>query len=209
MLHRIQYISQGETIDEQKKNILDALEAGCKFIQVRYKKGLKEDILEVAQQARNWCNQANATLIINDSVELALKVAADGVHLGLNDMSVKEARDWLGFDKIIGGTANTLEDVLQRIEEKCDYVGLGPLRYTETKEKLSPLLGFEGYQRVGKELEILGLSIPIYAIGGIVGNDVELLRKTGVYGIAVSGMITNSTSRAKLVSQIEEKLNYA
>jgi thiamine-phosphate pyrophosphorylase len=209
MLHRIQYISQGETIDEQKKNILDALEAGCKFIQVRYKKGSKEDILEVAQQARNWCNQANATLIINDSVELALKVAADGVHLGLNDMSVKEARDWLGFDKIIGGTANTLEDVLQRIEEKCDYVGLGPLRYTETKEKLSPLLGFEGYQRVGKELEILGLSIPIYAIGGIVGNDVELLRKTGVYGIAVSGMITNSTSRAKLVSQIEEKLNYA
>lgn len=209
MLHRIQYISQGETVDEQKKNILDALEAGCKFIQVRYKNGSKEDILEVAQQARNWCNQANATLIINDSVELALKVAADGVHLGLDDMSVKEARDWLGFDKIIGGTANTLEDVLQRIEEKCDYVGLGPLRYTETKEKLSPLLGFEGYQRVGKELEILGLSIPIYAIGGIVGNDVELLRKTGVYGIAVSGMITNSTSRAKLVSQIEEKLNYA
>ncbi len=209
MLHRVQYISQGQTVDEQKKNILDALEAGCKFIQVRYKNGTKEEIMEVAQQARNWCNQANATLIINDSVELALKVAADGVHLGLDDMSVKEARDWLGFDKIIGGTANTLEDVLQRIEEKCDYVGLGPLRYTETKEKLSPLLGFEGYQRVGKELEILGLSIPIYAIGGIVGNDVELLRKTGVYGIAVSGMITNSTSRAKLVSQIEEKLNYA
>lgn len=209
MLHRVQYVSQGQTVDEQKKNILDALEAGCKFIQVRFKNGSKEEVLEVAQQARNWCNQAGATLIINDSVELALKVAADGVHLGLDDMSVKEARDWLGFDKIIGGTANTLDDVLRRIEEKCDYVGLGPLRFTETKEKLSPLLGFEGYQRVGKELEILGLSIPIYAIGGIVGNDVELLRKTGVYGIAVSGMITNSTSRAKLVSQIEEKLNYA
>ena len=194
-------------MNEQKRNILDALEAGCKMVQVRFKNGSKEDVLDVAKQARSWCTQAGAVLIINDSVDLALKVDADGVHLGLEDMSVKEARDWLGYDKIIGGTANTLENVLQRIDERCDYVGLGPLRFTSTKEKLSPLLGFEGYQRVSKELESRGLSIPIYAIGGIVGNDVELLKKTGVFGIAVSGMITNSPNRTALISQIEQKMN--
>ena len=107
MLHRIQYISQGETVNEQKRNILDALEAGCKMIQVRFKNGAKEEVLDVAKQARVWCTQAGAILIINDSVDLALKVDADGVHLGLEDMSVKEARDWKGYDKMIGGTANT------------------------------------------------------------------------------------------------------
>jgi len=207
MLHRIQYISQGATVDEQKTNILNALEAGCRMIQVRFKNGNKEEVLALSQQARSWCNQANATLIINDSVELALKVEADGVHLGLDDMSIQEARDWMGHDKIIGGTANTWEDVLKRIHEKCDYVGLGPLRFTTTKEKLSPLLGFEGYQRISKEMQIQNLTIPIYAIGGIVGGDVELLKKTGVYGIAVSGLITNATNRRSLIRQIEEKLN--
>jgi len=207
MLHKIQYISQGETVDAQKKNILNALEAGCRMVQVRFKNGTKEELIEVAQQARKWCTQASATLIINDSVDLALKVDADGVHLGLDDMSIREARDWLGHSKIIGGTANTLEDVLKRINEKCDYVGLGPLRYTSTKEKLSPILGFEGYRRIEKELEMKQVSMPIYAIGGVVGSDVELLMKSGVYGIAVSGLITNATNRASLVRQINEKLN--
>ena len=207
MLHKIQYISQGETVDEQKKNILNALEAGCRMVQVRFKNGSKDEVFDVAKHTRNWCTQANAILIINDSVELALKVEADGVHLGLEDMSIQEARDWLGYNKIIGGTANTLEDVLKRVNEKCDYVGLGPLRYTSTKEKLSPLLGFEGYQRISKELEMQNLNIPIYAIGGIVGGDLELLKKTGVYGIAVSGLITNATNRHSLIRQMDEKLN--
>lgn len=209
MLSRIQYISHGNTVEEQKKNILDALEAGCKMIQVRFKNGSQHAVLEVATQARVWCTYGNALLIINDSIEIAKEVDADGVHLGLTDSSVEEARNILGTTKIIGGTANTLEDVLQRIKEKCDYVGLGPLRYTSTKEKLSPLLGFEGYQRVAKELDMLGLSIPIYAIGGIVRNDVELLKKIGIYGIAVSGMISDSADKMTLISEIEQKLSYA
>ncbi|WP_343636691.1 thiamine phosphate synthase [Fluviicola sp.] len=209
MLSKIQYISHGDTVEEQKKNISNALEAGCKMIQVRFKKASREEFLEVASQARIWCTYANALLIINDSIEIAKAVDADGIHLGLTDDSIEEARKALGSSKIIGGTANTLEDVLQRIREKCDYVGLGPLRFTATKEKLSPLLGFEGYQRITKELELAGLSIPIYAIGGIVQNDVELLKRTGVYGIAVSGMISEAPDRGTLVSEIDQTLNYA
>ena len=209
MLSKIQYISHGDTVEEQKKNILNALEAGCKMIQVRFKKGSKEEILQVASQVRTWCTYGSAHLIINDSIEIAKEVNADGVHLGLTDTSIEEARKALGPSKIIGGTANTLEDVIQRIHEKCDYVGLGPLRFTSTKEKLSPLLGFEGYQRISKELEMLGLSIPIYAIGGIVQSDVQLLKRTGVYGIAVSGMISDAADRRNLVSEIDKTLNYA
>lgn len=209
MLSKIQYISQGDTVEEQKKNILNALEAGCKMIQVRFKHGSKEAVLDVASQARTWCTYAQAHLIINDSIEITKAVDADGVHLGLTDASVEEARKVLGSAKIIGGTANTLEDVIQRITEKCDYVGLGPLRFTSTKEKLSPLLGFEGYQRISKELEQLGLTIPIYAIGGIVQNDVALLKRTGIYGIAVSGMISEAADRRTLISEIDQTLNYA
>lgn len=206
MLSRIQYISNGATVNEQKQNIWNALDAGCKFIQLRFKNGSYLEKLDVAKQARTWCSYAGATFIINDSIELAKDVEADGVHLGLDDMPIAEARKILGNSKIIGGTANTLENVLQRIQEKCDYVGLGPLRFTTTKEKLSPLLGFEGYQRVVKELEKRGVSIPIYAIGGIVLNDIDLLRKTGIYGVAVSGMITDAVNRTELIQEIESKI---
>ncbi len=206
MLSRIQYISNGATVNEQKQNIWNALDAGCKFIQLRFKNGSYLEKLDVAKQARTWCSYAGATFIINDSIELVKDVEADGVHLGLDDMPIAEARKILGNSKIIGGTANTLENVLQRIQEKCDYVGLGPLRFTTTKEKLSPLLGFEGYQRVVKELEKRGVSIPIYAIGGIVLNDIDLLRKTGIYGVAVSGMITDAVNRTELIQEIESKI---
>lgn len=206
MLSKIQYISNGATVNEQKQNIWNALDAGCKFIQLRYKNGSYLEKLDVAKQARTWCTYAGATFIINDSIELAKDVEADGVHLGLDDMPIAEARKILGNSKIIGGTANTLENVLQRVNEKCDYIGLGPLRFTSTKEKLSPLLGFEGYQRISRELEQRGIDIPVYAIGGIVLNDIDLLKKTGIYGIAVSGMITDAENRTQLVKEIKDKI---
>ena len=98
----------------------------------------------------------------------------------------------LGENKIIGGTANTITDVLQRIDEPCDYIGLGPLRFTPTKEKLSPVLGFEGYQTIIDELNERTIEIPkIFAIGGVIFNDIELLQQIGIYGVAVSGQITS------------------
>ena len=161
MLDRIHYISQGSTLEEQEKDILEAFEAGCKLLQVRFKNGTKEEITSLAKKAKVWSQFHEAKLIINDSVEIAKEIDADGVHLGLTDTSVAEARAILGPTKIIGGTANTFNDVLQRIEEKCDYVGLGPFRFTTTKEKLSPILGLEGYKQVVSELKERKLSIPI------------------------------------------------
>ncbi|MFW2135673.1 thiamine phosphate synthase [Chryseobacterium sp. TY4] len=192
---KIQYISQGNTAEVQFKNIENALENGAKWIQLRWKETSKNDIKLLALKVKMLCENYNATFIINDDVDLAAEVDVDGVHLGLNDMDILKARQILGSEKIIGGTANTLEDVQQRISENCDYIGLGPLRFTSTKKKLSPILGFEAYQKIINQLQKNNMNFPpIYAIGGVKKNDIHALQNIGIYGVALSQLITDSPS---------------
>ena len=191
----MQYISQGDTAEIQFKNIENALENGAKWIQLRWKETSKNDIKLLALKVKMLCENYNATFIINDDVDLAAEVDVDGVHLGLNDMDILKARQILGSEKIIGGTANTLEDVQQRISENCDYIGLGPLRFTSTKKKLSPILGFEAYQKIINQLQKNNMNFPpIYAIGGVTKNDIHALQNIGIYGVALSQLITDSPS---------------
>lgn len=206
MYSKLQYISQGETATEQLNNIQSAIEAGCKWIQLRFKYAGTEDLKALAVDVKKICTQHGVIFIINDHPLIAKAVGADGLHLGLTDMPVAEARKILGDNKIIGGTANTLQDVLQRVKEGCNYIGLGPLRFTTTKQKLSPLLGFEGYKMIVDELKLHGISIPIYAIGGIIQEDIAPLIQTGINGIAVSGMITHHADKKILLQQINELL---
>ncbi len=206
MLHKLQYISQGNTISEQEYNIGKALDGGCSWIQLRFKNGVPDDLVKAAKIIKHKCLAYNATFIINDHVQVAKDFDADGVHLCLSDMNVLKARCILGKDKIIGGTANTYEDVLQRIGEGCDYIGLGPLRFTTTKEKLSPILGLNGYQSVMTQLLQEQKFIAVYAIGGIREEDISALMKTGIYGVAVSGAITGSCDAKKLIGQINHQL---
>lgn len=207
MYSKLQYISQGTTYEEQLNNIYTALDAGCDWIQLRYKNHQEMSTGFVAEKAKTLCQKYNATFILNDFVNIANEIDADGVHLGLSDMSVTEARAILGNDKIIGGTANTLEDVLKRIEEKCNYVGLGPFKFTATKEKLSPILGSKGYIDIINALKERNLQMPIYAIGGIEVSDVDAIMNTGVHGIAVSGLITNHNNKQELVEQLNTLLH--
>lgn len=202
MFETLQYISQGATAAEQLDNITLALDGGCRWIQLRFKNASLGTIAPLGVQVKARCVAYAATLIINDHPCVARDVDADGVHLGLSDMSVEAAKKILGPGKIIGGTANTLEDVVQRVEERCHYVGLGPLRFTQTKEKLSPVLGIDGYRRILSELHQLGMSIPIYAIGGIIPSDLPHLREAGVYGVAVSGIITHYPDKEKIIKQL-------
>lgn len=209
MLDNIHYISQGSTKEEQLASIRGALEGGCKLIQLRFKNAAESDFLEVGKQVREWCTEFHAVFLVNDHVDFAKQLQADGVHLGLTDTRIAEARVVLGPDAIIGGTANTLEDVLQRIDEQCDYVGLGPFHFTTTKEKLSPVLGIDGYRSIFSELTDRHLSIPVYAIGGIGLDDVAELMNTGIYGIAVSGVITAASDKKEIVDALHQKLgNY-
>ncbi|MGO4707750.1 thiamine phosphate synthase [Chryseobacterium sp. 2TAF14] len=194
-MEKLQYISQGFTKAEQEFNIKKALDNGIKWIQIRWKDAPENEFNKLCKFSKKICLEYQAICIINDHVQMAKEVEADGVHLGLKDKSVETARHILGKNKIIGGTANTIENVLQRINESCDYIGLGPLRFTSTKEQLSPVLGFEGYEKIINDLKQKSIEIPkIFAIGGIVLEDIERLQQIGIYGVAVSGQITNQPS---------------
>jgi thiamine-phosphate pyrophosphorylase len=207
MLNRLQYISQGATVEAQLYNIHQALDHGCDWIQMRYKNpATPNEFILLAEAVKILCSEYLATFIINDHVAVAKQIDADGVHLGLTDMSIAEARSILGKAKIIGGTANTYKNIVSHVANGCDYVGLGPFRFTKTKDNLSPILGLEGYQAILEKLKEENISTPIFAIGGIALEDVQAITKTGIHGIAVSGLITESDSKTKLITQLNEKL---
>ena len=133
--------------------------------------------------------QRGATLIVDDRVDLAKAIGADGVHLGREDMPVAEARERLGEAFLIGGTANTFEDVERLCRAGVDYIGCGPFRFTTTKERLAPVLGLSGYASLMARMADAGLHTPVVAIGGVTCADVPALMATGVRGVAVSGAI--------------------
>lgn len=190
-MEKLQYISQGKTLQEQELCIRKALDNGIKWVQVRWKNAPENELINLCEISKQLCSEYQAVCIINDHVQIAKEIDADGVHLGLNDSAIEEARLILDENKIIGGTANTLSDVIQRIKESCDYIGLGPLRFTTTKEKLSPVLGFEGYQAIIDGLREKSIDVPkIFAIGSVTLEDILPLQEIGIYGVAVSGLIT-------------------
>ena len=165
-----------------------------------------EELMALAIQVKRICTDPGVTYIIIDHPLIAKAVDADGLHVGLTDIRIGDARKILGDNKIIGGTANTLQDILQRVQEGCDYIGLGPFRFTTTKKNLSPILGMEGYKRISDELKLQQVSIPVYAIGGIVLEDMTAIMQAGIYGIAVSGIITHHPDKKLLLQQINTLL---
>lgn len=198
MFSRIQYISQGTTPQKHLAGIKAALDSGVEWIQLRMKDCSVAEICSIGQQVASCCAAYKACFILNDYLDLVPEIGAAGVHLGLKDSGIPAARSKLGNRAIIGGTANCYEDVWRRNIEGCDYIGLGPLRYTPTKAHLSPILGVAGYQHIFRQLASLEKQniaqrlCPIYAIGGIRPQDILALRRIGVFGVALSGYLTNS-----------------
>lgn len=174
-----------------------ALEGGCRWVQLRMKEATEAEFMAAAAEIGRLCKEHGATFVLDDHVEWVEKTGADGVHLGKNDMPIDEARKILGNDKIIGGTANTFEDVERLYRQGADYIGCGPFRFTTTKKNLSPVLGLEGYQHIVDQMKSHGIDLPIVAIGGILESDIKSILATGVSGIAVSGGILNAENPAE------------
>ena len=188
----IQFISHYNDRYSYLDSIRLALEGGCRWIQLRMKDATDEEILPVALEAQKMCREAGATFIIDDHVDLVKQIKADGVHLGKKDMPIAEARRILRDDFIIGGTANTFEDVRAHYEAGANYIGCGPFRFTTTKKGLSPILGLEGYISICSQMKAEGIDLPIVAIGGITLDDIPQIMQTGVTGIALSGAVLNA-----------------
>ncbi len=213
MISNLHYITQQTEKFSHAELAEMACKGGVNWVQLRVKQNLsgfpQKDVgafnnewKQIALETQAVCKKYHATFIINDNVLLAKEIGADGVHLGKEDMSIEKARIILGKDFIIGGTANTIADIQKNIGAGADYIGLGPFRFTSTKEKLSPVIGLEGIRKIMNALpfwEGRGGIIPVIAIGGITTQDIPELLKAGVHGIAVSSAINlaeNKTAAA-------------
>jgi thiamine-phosphate pyrophosphorylase len=199
---KIQYISQGDTVQAHLDHLARMLDAGLPWLQLRLKNAPEIEVFRAAETCKKMFEPYQAILCINDKPQVAKAVEAQALHLGLDDMPVAEARQIVGPDTIIGGTANTLAHVQQRLAENCQYIGLGPYRHTNTKAKLSPILGLEGYKNIIENLKPDQQKTPIYAIGGLQMADIQALYEAGIYGLALSGLLTNSPKPELLVQEI-------
>ena len=213
-----------------------ALEGGCRWIQLRMKDADEAEIERVARLILPECRRRGAVFVIDDHVELALRVGADGVHLGKNDMPVSEARrlarefvgkqvtsrqsderqdqspcllvsDRLSAENfIIGGTANTFEDIERLAAQGADYIGCGPFRFTTTKKNLAPMLGIDGYKNILSQMRKHGITLPLVAIGGITCGDIPQLMAAGVTGIALSGSILRAEKPVEEMKKVVNEL---
>jgi thiamine-phosphate pyrophosphorylase len=184
---KIQYITRDDDSYTHAEQARLAFKSGVEWVQIRMKSNTPAEIIEQSRLAVTYANSCGGKLIVNDSVDIAREVKAHGIHLGLKDTPVDQARRILGDTMIIGGTANTLDEVVRQTKRGADYVGVGPFRYTVTKKNLSPVLGLEGYKDIVKGLEAMEIIIPLVAVGGITPDDIPALTNAGITGVAISG----------------------
>lgn len=203
----LQYISHFTPQISYAEGIRMALEGGCRWIQLRMKDAPAKEIIACAEEVLPLCRRHGAKFLLDDHVELVRQLDADGVHLGKNDMPVDEARKILGPDIIIGGTANTIEDIIRLHKQGADYIGCGPFRFTTTKKNLSPILGLDGYKSIVLKMKELGIDLPIVAIGGITVEDIPAVMGTGVSGIALSGAILGAPDPVEMTARIIETID--
>ncbi len=170
----------GQTLYEQ---VEQALKGGVTLVQLR-EKGLEaEQFLQEARQIQQLCRRFGVPLIINDSIEVALAVDADGVHLGQDDANAAQARQLLGKDKIIGVSAHNVQEALQAVQDGADYLGSGAVFGSGTKTNVSTLP-----MQTLREI-CSAVPIPVVAIGGITEQNLQQLSGSGIAGAAVVSAI--------------------
>ena len=213
-LPRIQYITHPEE-DYSNLSWLEKLaDGGISWVQLRIKEEdliefhltlhYKVTFIEIADLLREKTKELGMLLTINDHPEIARLSKADGIHLGVEDET--EESETCGFS-IYGGTAHDLSEIKKHPIKSISYFGVGPFKETSTKKKIKSILGTEGYVSLLKEMKEEGIEKPIFAIGGIEENDIPGILQTGVYGIALSGLIHKSNFDLQLIKNIVQKVN--
>ena len=163
--------------------VKEALEGGITFLQLREKHLSKEEFIKEAREMKELSKEYKVPFVINDNIEVALAVDADGVHIGQDDMSVEEARKLLGEDKIIGVSAHNVEEAIKAQKGGADYLGVGAVCATSTKKDAN-VVSKEEIKKICHTVEI-----PVVAIGGIKKENIKTLEETDVDGVAVVSAI--------------------
>ena len=163
--------------------VKESLEGGVTFLQLREKELDEEHFLEEARELQKLCREYQVPFVINDNVDIAAAINADGVHVGPSDMEAGDVRAKLGPDKIIGVTAKTVEQAVLAQERGADYLGVGAVFHTDSKADAKEI-SFDTLKDICK-----AVSIPVIAIGGITEENVRELAGSGICGIAVISAI--------------------
>lgn len=167
------------TTDTIEESVELAIKGGATVVQLREKECTSREFYELAMSVKEVTDAYEVPLIINDRIDIALAVGADGVHLGQKDMPVQVARNLLGPDKIVGATANTVELARAAWKTGADYLGVGDIFGTTTKSDTKHIT-LDDLKEIRQSVQI-----PVVAIGGINADNIGLLKETGVDGAAV------------------------
>jgi thiamine-phosphate pyrophosphorylase len=180
--------------------VRQAIYGGAQMIQYRDKESEDSVFLELALQLQGVCRNGDVPFIVNDRVDVARQINAEGVHMGDEDLSVKEARAALGSDKIVGRTARTVQQATAAEREGADYVGLGPVFPTDSKQIDGPI-GLEVVRSASEALKI-----PIFAIGGINLSNLDQLLEAGGRRIAVISAVVLANDVKSSARRLRERL---
>ena len=172
-----------------------ALRAGVRGVQLRAKNALDEDeLLRIGREARRLTREAGAAFIVNDRVDLAMQLDADGAHVGQDDLSPAEARRILGAGKLLGLSTHSREQLLRAQREPVDYIGFGPVFPTMTKENPSPVTGLPNLAWA-----VRNSRLPVVAIGGITLENVDDVLAAGARNVAVISAVSQAPDPVEAV----------
>ena len=186
------------------EDVKSAIKGGVKIVQYREKNSDTKQMIEEAKEIKGICKKSNVLFLINDRIDVALAVDADGVHLGQEDMHYEYARNLLGNNKIIGLSAHSLKEALQNERIGADYTSIGPIYYTTTKKSAKAPIGLEPIRQLKNKLKI-----PFVAIGGINETNIDDVLKAGAKNIAIiSGIITKENVEESVRNFIKKFNSY-
>jgi thiamine-phosphate pyrophosphorylase len=177
-----------------------ALAGGAGVIQVREKRMSDRELTTYGSLVRDWTARSGALFIMNDRPDLALLTGADGVHVGQDELTVRDARRIVGPSRLVGVSTHTIEQARQAVLDGADYIGVGPV-FSSTTKTFSQLAGLEFVRQVAGEI-----TLPAYAIGGINLENVDQVLAAGAWGIAVSGAVCGAEDPAHVASDLREKI---
>lgn len=187
------WLKPGERLEEPVEELL---KAGVTCVQLREKNMADGQLLEEAERLQKLCGRYQIPLIINDRPDIAEKIGADGVHVGLSDMGIEKARELLGDGFIIGGSAHNVDEALKAQRAGADYIGCGAVFGSSTKTDAS-VLAYEELKAICRAVEI-----PVVAIGGICRKNVGRLKGSGIDGIAVISALFAEEDRTKAAEEL-------
>jgi thiamine-phosphate pyrophosphorylase len=189
-----------KSVKETTRLVIDG---GADAIQLREKTISDSEFISLAGEVREITTRSGTLLIINDRVHVAREINADGVHLGQQDMSVLEARDIIGNEKIIGVSTHSIIQAMQAQKDGADYIAIGPIYPTRTKD-YEPSIGIEVFKKISEEV-----NIPFIAIGAITLENLDEVLQAGASRVAVCSAIIGSKDIYSSTKQYKEKLNCA